>query len=118
MFKIVKEEKNNLMIEVQGTIEKADYEKVLPIFENLVKKFGNINCVIDFHAVESITPEAMLEELKLSYKFRDNLGRYALVNPNSSLKLLVEMASALTKGEIKIFDKGKNDEAWKWVQSA
>lgn len=103
MFKILKEEGSNLMVEVEGTIDKEDYEKFLPTFENLVKKFGKLSCVIDFHGVESMTPAAMLEELKLSYKLRDNIGRYALVGPSSSLKSIIEMASKLSKGEIKIF---------------
>lgn len=118
MFKLVKEEGNNIMTEVEGTVDKEDYEKFLPTFESLVKKFGKINCVVNFNAVESITPAAVLEELKLSYKLRNNVGRYALINPNSSLNAIIEMARTLNKGEIKIFDKGKNEEAWRWIQDA
>ena len=43
MFKLVKEEGNNIMVEVEGTIDKGDYEKFFPIIENLVKKYGKLN---------------------------------------------------------------------------
>jgi Anti-anti-sigma regulatory factor (antagonist of anti-sigma factor) len=118
MFTITKEEKNHIMVEVHGKVDEADYKKLYPLLEHLVEKFGNISGVVKLSAIESMTSSAMFEEIKLCHKFRKNVKRWALVDPKPFLKQLIEIASSLTHAEVKIFDKGEEEKAWKWIQGA
>ncbi len=115
MFKILKQDKNNIMVEAHGKIDTDDYTNFLPTVEAIVQTFDKVNCVVDLTNVESISSAAMLDEIKLSYRFRDNVGRYAIINPSPTLNELISIVGALNKGKIKTFAKGEQERAWQWI---
>lgn len=116
MFKIEKEEGKNVLVAVEGKLDSEDYKKFVPDMEELIKKYNKINCVADLSELDSATPAALLEEVKLSHKYRDNIGRYAIVDPKPWLENIVEIATALSNAEVKTFPKGERQKAWDWIQ--
>ena len=119
MYEIIKEEGDLFALRAYGHITIKDYDYVykelLPKLEERISKYGKINFLIDLRDVDSIAPEAWLEEFKLSIKYGNNCRRIAILGKKVWMDELLEVMIHLIKTDFKFFDAGEEKQAWEWI---
>lgn len=118
MFKVLEKTYENLIaIEIEGQIEKKDYEKVTPLIEKAVREYGKVNLYIQINSINGIEPSAFIEDVKTYFKHFKDVKKIAVVGENKWQKFWSELASPFVSGKIKFFTHSEIAEAQIWVEA-
>jgi len=88
-------------------------EKVEPIVEDAVDKYGSVNLVVVLNDFQGYDISGFWEELKMGIKHHDNLGRVAIVGDKKWEEIVTKLARPFDE---KYFDMTELKEAWEWVE--
>ena len=118
-FKEIKlEEKKGLKIvsmKFSDVLDREDYELFVPQLEGLFKGNDKIRFLIELEEFKGLTPGALWEEAKFSFKHFSDIDRLAVTGENKIEKIITEIATPFTKAEVRFFHTSKTDEAKKWL---
>lgn len=118
MFKILDKTLGNLIaIEVDGHINKSDYDKVTPLIEKAVREYGKVKVYIQIVKIEGIEPSAFMEDIRTYFKHFNNVEKLAVVGNNKWQKFWTGLAGPFISGEVKFFEQSETAEAQTWVES-
>ena len=116
MFKALDLTNRDLIaIQVDGHLDKSDYDKITPLIEKTVKEYGKIKLYIQIDNIDGIEPKAFAEDVKTYFKHFNHINRIAVVGENDWQKLWANLANPFVSGEIKFFRHGEVVEARKWI---
>lgn len=116
MFKILDlTSKDLIAIQVDGHLDKSDYDKVSPLLDKTVKEYGKIKLYIQIDNIDGIEPKAFAEDVKTYFKHFNHINKIAVVGQNDWQKLWSNLANPFVSGEIKFFRQGEVVEARKWI---
>ena len=122
MYEIIKIEGNLFALRAHGDITIKDYDYVyqqlIPKLEELIEKYGKINCLIDLREVDSVSSESWLEELKLSFKYRGNCRRIAIIGKKTWMDEFIAIIMHILNADCEFFDSSDESKAWDWVRNA
>ncbi len=104
-------------IEVKGKISTDDYKDFLPVIDSLIKDNKKPSFLIKLEDFKGWESSAMWEELKYDMKHRNDFGPMAVVGESNVQKLFTYISSLVFPSEIKYFDREKENEARKWIES-
>jgi len=117
MFNILDKTFGNVIaIEVDGHIEKKDYEKVNPLVEKAVREFGKVRLYIQITKIEGIQPSAFIEDVKTYLKHFKDLEKVAVVGNSKWHKFWSGLAGPFLSGELKYFTLDQITEAKAWIE--
>ncbi len=117
MFKVVKENNQNIVFKASGKIDSSDYEVLVPNVEKVIKKFGHANLMIIADGLKGETIGAMGKDMKFGFGPYLKVKKFALVSDQEWLRAAVHMMSPFTKTEEKVFNLDKKEEAELWLES-
>ncbi|QGY42958.1 hypothetical protein GM418_04580 [Maribellus comscasis] len=108
-------QKDLIAIKVDGNNTKNDYDKITPLIEKSVEKFGKIKFYVQLDNVKSITPTAFREDLKTYVKHFDDIDKIAVVGENAWQKLWSNLATPFVSGTVEYFSHEDIAEARNWI---
>jgi len=113
-----KNEGRLLEVQLNGKIEKEDYEHFVPAVERLVKKYGKIRVLVVMHEFHGWTAGALWEDIKFDLKHFSDIERLALVGETKWEKGMAAFCKPFTTAKIRYFDHDKSSDAHTWLESA
>ncbi|MCA9343145.1 STAS/SEC14 domain-containing protein [Candidatus Saccharibacteria bacterium] len=117
MFKIIKEQNQNVIFEASGKIAANDYEVLTPTVKKIIDKYGHANLMIIAEDLKGETFNAMSKDMKFGFGPYLKVKRFALVSDQEWLRAAVHVMSPFTKTEEKVFNLDQKDEAEAWLES-
>ncbi len=103
-------------LQLHGKIKKQDYEEVIPILEDRIKEFGNINFYCELMNLEEIEPKAIWEDLKFDAEHANDFNRIALVGDKKWVEWMTKFSSPFTSAKVEYFDHSEKHKAMDWVE--
>jgi len=93
MFEKLSESSGNVIgYKASGKLTAADYEKLVPEVEALVRQEGNIRILMDLEEFEGEEVKARASDLKFGHEFRKNIDKMAFVGDKRWEKLMAPLA--------------------------
>ncbi len=116
MFTILDFTKDNLVaFQVEGKVEKADYEKLKPLLNKTERDYDTQKLYVEIKSLEGIEPAALWEDFKVFFKHIKNFDKIAIVAPDEISKSLTGLTKPFISGELKFFDNSQAITARDWV---
>ncbi len=116
MFHILDFTKDNLIaFQVEGKVEKADYDKLKPLLEKTEKEYDTRKLYIEIKDIEGIEPSALWEDFKVYFKHIKNFDKIAIVGPGNIEKKLSNLSKPFVSGELRFFEISQAITARDWV---
>jgi hypothetical protein len=106
---------NVIGYKASGKMTGADYDKLEPEVEALVKQEGNIRMLLDLE-FDEVTMKAMESDLKMGRKYHKNIEKLAIVGDKKWEEWMTSMANKLFANEAKHFHTADMDAAWAWLR--
>ena len=117
MFKILDKTYGNLIaVEIDGHIEKKDYDKVTPLIDKSVREFGKVRLYILITKIEGIEPQAFVEDVKTYFKHFRDFEKIAVVGNSKWQKFWLELAAPFVSGKLKYFTHEQMIDAQTWSE--
>ena len=104
-----------LAVEVSGKLTKQDYDKMLPAFENKIRKEGRIKSYIEFGDFDMIKPGALWQELKFDVKHFNDFSRIAVVGDKKWMEWMTRSIKPFTSAEVRYFTRSDRVLAKQWL---
>ncbi len=118
MVQILNHTQNDLLaFKVEGELQRPDYDKTLPILDQLVQKYEKVRVYAEIHEVNAITAGALWQEVKADLKYLNNVKKLAVVGAAGWEKALTYIANAVPGIESKFFTPDQSDEALRWIKA-
>ncbi len=117
MFEKMEESSGNVIgFKVIGTINKADYESLIPEIENLVAKEGTINLLLDLTDFKWEKVSAWGADWKFGREYHEEIKKLAIVGDKKWEEWLAKLAEPFYAGEARFFHRQAIEEAWTWLR--
>lgn len=118
MLQLLEESRDNLVaFRLTGSVDKHDYEVMLPILEEKIKQHGKIKVYAELQDTEDLSLRALWEELRFDFRHAADFSKAAIVGNQKWLDWLTVMASPFTTAQVKYFAQIDRDRALDWVRS-
>ncbi len=111
------EEENDgrfVSVRAMGKLVDADYERLVPELDRLIKKHGKLCLLFDLTGFEGWKPSALWDEFKFDVKHFADFERIAIVGDKSWEQGMATFFKPLTTATIRYFGIEDAEEAWKW----
>lgn len=106
---------NVVAMRAEGKIEKSDYDRIVPIMEELVKKHDKLDAYVEVKELDKITARALWEEIKADVRFFNNIKKVAVVGDASWKEVLTKAVDILPNIDTKYFDFDQKEKAQQWI---
>ena len=103
------------LIRAEGKLVKADYERLVPEFDRLVKLNGKLRVLADIRGFLGWKDGSLWEELKFDVKHFSDIERLAVVGDNKWEKVVTAFWKPFTLAEVRYFEVGDTEGAGKWL---
>jgi hypothetical protein len=118
MIQVLDEPRADLLaFRISGHVDKRDYDIMLPLFEDKIKKHGKIRAYAEVQDVEDYSIKALWQDLKFDIKHAADFTRVALVGDQKWMEWATLMAKPFTSAELKYFDFSQREQAWAWINA-
>lgn len=107
---------NILEVEASGKLTKADYARLEPEFDRLVREHGKVRILfkmIDFHGWKA---SAVWEDIKFDFKHFTAIERIAMVGDKTWEKGMSLFCRPFTTAKIRYFNPAQIKEALEWLE--
>lgn len=111
----VKIEGNVIYTFAKQKLTPADYERLLPQLEQLVKQHGKIRWYFEMEDFHGWEPRAAWQDLKFDLSHARNLEKIAMVGDKDWEKWLSNIMKPFTPAEIKFFHLADAAQAKAWI---
>lgn len=105
-----------IIVQVSGTLVKADYEKFVPEFERLVREHGKLRLLFDMTGFHGWELSAAWEDLKFGVKHLSDIERLAMIGEKKWQQGMAVFSKPFTKAQVRYFDHNDAAEARRWIE--
>lgn len=118
MIEVMPRSAGNIVgLRVGGTLHAADYDRILPMLEDLFHKHGKLRVLFcagaDFKGWDL---KAAWDDASFGFGHVADFERLALVGAPEWVEWCVKLSAFLFKGETRIFPADALDDAWAWIE--
>ncbi|MCB9917379.1 MAG: STAS/SEC14 domain-containing protein [Planctomycetes bacterium] len=106
---------NLIEVDITGKLEKADYDRFVPLAEASIEKHGKIRVLFIMRDFRGWTAGAMWEDIKFDVKHFKDIERLAMVGDKKWEKGMAMFCKPFTTATIRYFDLGDIDAAREWI---
>ena len=99
-----------------GTLEKNDYDALLPVVEQKIRQFGKIRLYFEMSNFTGWKPEAFLQDLKFDIKHVKDFEKVAMVGDKKWQELMTGLMKPFTSAAIRFFPLDEKETAKEWVE--
>ena len=118
MFKILEITKNNLIaFQVNGKVEKSDYDKLKPLLEKTEHEYDVRKLYIEIEEIEGISLNALWENFRIFFTHIKNFEKVAIVGERNITDILTKLSKPFMSGEVRFYNKREAVNAENWVKS-
>jgi hypothetical protein len=104
-----------LGLRINGPIEKADLDLVAIAFEEKLRRYPRIRIYTEVQDIGSISPAALIENLRLSLGHFHDVERQAIVADAYWLALLAQAGNLLPNTDVRQFSWSEKGKAIAWI---
>lgn len=108
---------NILALAMEGKIDKADYDKVLPRMEQVVREHEKIRVYLEVKEIDRMSVQALWQEVKADIHYLNNFSKVAVIGDATWKQMLTYAASLLPHIDIRYFDFAEKDQARRWIEA-
>jgi hypothetical protein len=105
---------NLLNVNLAGKITKEEYEAFEVQLQKLSEAKESLCIYADATGMDGAAKGAIWEDFKNIPAYR-NLSRFAVVGDKTWMQVATKFSTIFTKGEVKFFESGRDEEAKRWV---
>ena len=117
MIRILQETEGELLAtRAVGKLTEQDYNILIPILEEKVKKYGEIKWYFEMDDFEGWEGKALWSDLKFDIRHRNDFEKIAMVGEDRWEKLMTDAMKPFTKADIKYFDVADRERAKEWIK--
>jgi hypothetical protein len=102
-------------IRLTGTLDKQDYDRLIPVVESKIKQFGKIDLYWEMAGVEGWNPAGLWEEVKFDLRHVNDFRKVAIVGDKKWEEWIARMIQPFTSAGIRYFDIHQKQEALAWL---
>ena len=106
-----------LMVQVSGTLTKADYSAFVPEVDLLIEQHGKISILLEMHDFHGWDAGALWADTKFALKHFGDIERLAVVGEKRWQKGMTTFCKPFTKAEIRYFDLAHEADAHAWIHA-
>lgn len=105
------------VLEIQATekFTHADYQKFVPEFERLTKKYGKINLLFEMVNFHGWDATAVWDDLKFNLKHFSQIDRLAMVGNKKWEQGMANFCAPFTHADVRFFDPTQFADARAWL---
>jgi hypothetical protein len=108
---------DRVAITASGTLERSDYDRVVPQLEDAIAEWGKLRILIELQDFRGWRPGALLDELRFDARHRNDFSRCAVVGDRASERWITELTAPLVDGEVRFFASDELDAACDWLEA-
>ena len=118
MFKILSRSSGNVIgIRVDGLLTHADYQKVLPEMEDLIREYGAIRVFLEITGIPYATPKACMDDLEFDVAHNEDIERVAVIGNRAMHEWLAKLTALMFRdAEVEFFDSADGEKGWDWIE--
>ena len=115
----INDHNNSNIIETvaEEKLDEQDYEKLIPILESKIKRFGKISWYFEVNNFDGWTVEAMWKDAKFDIKHRNDFEKIAIVGNKQWHVWMSEILKPFTDADIKYYDSENKEVAKQWIKN-
>ena len=118
MFEVLEENSNYLFVRSHGRLLHADYERLLPKLETLIRDYGRLRFAFQMVGFEGIELRAIWDELHFNSHHLRDVERCAVIGNRTWEKWATQFAGVLFLGaKFRYFEADQVEEAKAWVRT-
>jgi hypothetical protein len=106
-----------LEVRVSGKLTTDDYERFVPEFERLAKRYGKISVLFEMADFHGWSAGALWNDLKFEFKHLTHIDRLALVGDKKWEQGMAVFCRPFTSATIRFFDPAHLQEAHDWLEA-
>ena len=107
-----------LAVHVSGKLERADYERLVPEFERLVRLHGALRVLFDITAFHGWTAGALWADTTFALHHFGDIDRLAVVGEKKWQEGMATFCKPFTKAKVRYFDHADATMARQWLGEA
>jgi hypothetical protein len=116
MIKIENTTSNVLKVTVPATLKADDFKEIAPEVEKLIQKFGKIRLLLDasvFNGWENVSAfDRHMEFVKIH---NEKIERIAVIAGHAWQHWIASLVKMIIHPEMKVYDKGEEQQAAQWL---
>jgi len=117
MLEILQESSGNIIgFKAIGTIKPADYDELVPKFEELIKQEGTVRVLMDMSAFKSEAPSAWRDDFHFGKEFHKKIEKIAIVGDRRWEKWMAKFCAPFYAREARFFHTDDTIAAWDWLR--
>lgn len=106
-----------LVLEVQGKLDHADYEALIPRLEAWLGEHGSIRCLLDMVGFHGIELRAIWDEIRFDVRHAGDIERCAVVGDRRWEAWMTQLSKVLFRAaEVRYFQDGERELALAWLR--
>ncbi|WP_332659475.1 STAS/SEC14 domain-containing protein [Brevundimonas sp.] len=119
MLEILDAPDNVIAMRAAGTMDAADYDRIIEVIEIRLKTHDRIGVVADMTDFTDFTGEVLLKDLRWNAAHIGDWGKFprcAMVTDKAWLRVMAQTFSPLIPGvEMRVFEPGRLEDALAWA---
>lgn len=104
-------------VDLSGKLERADYERLVPQFEQWIEEHGKVRLLVRMHNFHGWRIGALWENVKFDMHHFGDFERIALVGENKWQSYMSAFCKPFTSAQVRSFRPAALDEAKAWLES-
>jgi len=104
-----------IVIHVSGKLLKEDYERLIPKFEQLIRKHGKIRILFDMTDFQGWDAGAVWEDVKLGIEHFSDIERIAMVGEEHWEQDMATFCKPFTRAKVRYFEHTDVTKAHRWL---
>jgi hypothetical protein len=104
-----------LAVHVTGTLVKADYTRLVPEFERLLRQHGRLRLLFDMTGLHGWDAAAAWEDFKFGVEHFADIERLAMVGDRKWQHAMATFCKPFTKAQVRYFDHHDAAAARAWL---
>jgi hypothetical protein len=117
MIQIQSDNNSNIVYTISsGTLEKKDYDTLLPLVEQKIKEFGKIRLYFEMSNFTGWKPDAFLRDLNFDIKHVKDFDKIAMVGDKKWQEMITGLMKPFTPAAIRFFPLTEKERAKEWVE--
>lgn len=107
---------NLLLTTATGTLEQADYDRMLPRAEAIIERYGGIRWLFEMRDFDGWTAGAAWRDLKFDLRHVNDFERVAIVGKQQWMDTMTQLMKPFTRASVRHFPPGQKAEALAWLR--
>lgn len=97
-------------------LDQADYDRLLPIVENLIEQYGKVRWYFEMEDFDGWTLDALWSDIKFDFKHRNDFEKIVMVGRKDWMDWMTQLMKPFTSAEIRFFELEEQAAAREWIK--